>query len=140
MCYSHRHYGILLLLPWQQTPPQPSYETLSLSRPKDYVVQVHLNRPEKRNAMNSAFWRCVQINAPPCCQGQCTCDIHIHCQYETLCTQKLKFEYFGNNVSSLLRRVLTINVRGRKLRTEHVSWSLSRTTPTVASLCGGRPY
>ena len=35
----------------------PKYETLLLSRPKDYVIQVELNRPDKRNAMNKSFWR-----------------------------------------------------------------------------------
>ena len=35
----------------------PGYETLLLSRPADHVIQVELNRPEKRNAMNKAFWR-----------------------------------------------------------------------------------
>ena len=35
----------------------PTYETLVLSRPEEHVVRVQLNRPEKRNAMNNAFWR-----------------------------------------------------------------------------------
>ena len=35
----------------------PKYETLHLSRPVEYVVQVELNRPDKRNAMNFPFWR-----------------------------------------------------------------------------------
>ena len=35
----------------------PKYETLLLSRPKDNVIQVELNRPDKRNAMNKSFWR-----------------------------------------------------------------------------------
>ena len=35
----------------------PQYETLSLSSPQEYVVQVELNRPEKRNAMNKTFFR-----------------------------------------------------------------------------------
>ncbi|KAJ7303915.1 hypothetical protein JRQ81_011427 [Phrynocephalus forsythii] len=34
-----------------------SYETLKLERVRDKVLHVELNRPEKRNAMNSAFWR-----------------------------------------------------------------------------------
>ena len=36
-----------------------SYETLEVTRPAEWVVQVQLNRPEKSNAMNRAFWRCV---------------------------------------------------------------------------------
>ena len=35
----------------------PTYETLHLSRPVEYVVQVELNRPKKRNAMNGQFWK-----------------------------------------------------------------------------------
>ncbi|XP_067680035.1 delta(3,5)-Delta(2,4)-dienoyl-CoA isomerase, mitochondrial-like [Haliotis asinina] len=35
----------------------PKYETLNITRPRDMVVQVELNRPEKRNAMNHVFWR-----------------------------------------------------------------------------------
>ena len=35
----------------------PTYETLHLSRPVEYVVQVELNRPEKRNALNGQFWK-----------------------------------------------------------------------------------
>ena len=33
------------------------YETLNVLRPKEFVVQVEMNRPEKRNAMNTHFWR-----------------------------------------------------------------------------------
>lgn len=33
-----------------------SYTTLCVKRPCENVVQVELNRPEKRNAMNVAFW------------------------------------------------------------------------------------
>ncbi|KAL8611961.1 hypothetical protein ACOMHN_062590 [Nucella lapillus] len=33
------------------------FKTLRVTRPADYVVQVELNRPEKRNAMNTDFWR-----------------------------------------------------------------------------------
>ncbi|XP_041354116.1 delta(3,5)-Delta(2,4)-dienoyl-CoA isomerase, mitochondrial-like isoform X2 [Gigantopelta aegis] len=35
----------------------PKFETLQLTRPREFVVQVELSRPEKRNAMNTAFWR-----------------------------------------------------------------------------------
>ncbi|XP_053124761.1 delta(3,5)-Delta(2,4)-dienoyl-CoA isomerase, mitochondrial [Hemicordylus capensis] len=34
-----------------------SYETLKLTRVRDKVMHVELNRPDKRNAMNAAFWR-----------------------------------------------------------------------------------
>jgi len=33
------------------------YETLNVSSPNEYVYQVEINRPEKLNAMNRAFWR-----------------------------------------------------------------------------------
>ncbi|KAK7103779.1 delta(3,5)-Delta(2,4)-dienoyl-CoA isomerase, mitochondrial-like [Littorina saxatilis] len=33
------------------------FKTLKVTRPRDFVVQVELNRPEKRNAMNTDFWR-----------------------------------------------------------------------------------
>ncbi|XP_067318087.1 delta(3,5)-Delta(2,4)-dienoyl-CoA isomerase, mitochondrial isoform X1 [Anolis sagrei] len=34
-----------------------TYETLKLERVREKVLHVELNRPEKRNAMNAAFWR-----------------------------------------------------------------------------------
>ena len=34
-----------------------TFETLAVSKPQEHVVQVELNRPDKRNAMNKAFWR-----------------------------------------------------------------------------------
>lgn len=34
-----------------------NYETLNVTTPRDHVFHVELNRPEKRNAMNKAFWR-----------------------------------------------------------------------------------
>lgn len=37
----------------------PAYEVLQVSRPADHVVNVQLNRPEKSNAMDHAFIRCV---------------------------------------------------------------------------------
>lgn len=33
------------------------YETLAVSQPREWVTEVRLNRPEKRNAMNQSFWR-----------------------------------------------------------------------------------
>ena len=41
------------------------FETLDVSSPSRYVVKVQLNRPEKSNAMNRAFWRC-EINVYVC--------------------------------------------------------------------------
>jgi len=34
-----------------------TFETLAVSKPEEHVIQVELNRPEKRNAMNQTFWR-----------------------------------------------------------------------------------
>jgi len=34
-----------------------NFETLKVTQPTDFVYQVELNRPKKRNAMNMAFWR-----------------------------------------------------------------------------------
>ena len=43
--------------PWSAT-MACSYETLEVTRPAEWVVQVQLNRPEKSNAMNiQTFWR-----------------------------------------------------------------------------------
>ena len=41
--------------------PQETYnfETLNVTRPKEFVVQVEVNRPDKRNAQNSVFYRFV---------------------------------------------------------------------------------
>ncbi|XP_030633611.1 delta(3,5)-Delta(2,4)-dienoyl-CoA isomerase, mitochondrial [Chanos chanos] len=39
-----------------QTGPTPPFSTLSVSRPVNAVTHVELHRPEKRNAMNRAFW------------------------------------------------------------------------------------
>ncbi|KAG1935298.1 delta(3,5)-Delta(2,4)-dienoyl-CoA isomerase, mitochondrial-like [Pimephales promelas] len=36
--------------------PTPPFTTLSVSRPVDTVTHVEICRPEKRNAMNKAFW------------------------------------------------------------------------------------
>lgn len=33
------------------------YEALAVSQPREWVTEVRLNRPEKRNAMNQSFWR-----------------------------------------------------------------------------------
>lgn len=40
------------------SPPQTTYETLEVERrPEAGIAVVRLNRPQKRNAMNSRFWR-----------------------------------------------------------------------------------
>ena len=36
---------------------QDNYETLILKRPQDYVLQITINRPERRNAMNTQLGR-----------------------------------------------------------------------------------
>lgn len=33
-----------------------TYTTLNITKPREHVVRVEMNRPEKRNAMNMAFW------------------------------------------------------------------------------------
>uniref|UniRef100_A0A8C8RVU7 Delta(3,5)-Delta(2,4)-dienoyl-CoA isomerase, mitochondrial n=1 Tax=Pelusios castaneus TaxID=367368 RepID=A0A8C8RVU7_9SAUR len=40
-----------------QPPASHSYETLKVSQVREKVLHVELNRPDKRNAMNAAFWR-----------------------------------------------------------------------------------
>ena len=42
------------------------YGTLAVSQPRQWVVEVRLNRPEKRNAMNQAFWRSVCVCVSYC--------------------------------------------------------------------------
>ena len=37
--------------------PGHSYESLRVTAAQKHVLHVQLNRPEKRNAMNKAFWR-----------------------------------------------------------------------------------
>ncbi|XP_074990622.1 delta(3,5)-Delta(2,4)-dienoyl-CoA isomerase, mitochondrial [Calonectris borealis] len=37
--------------------PGRSFETLRVTAERDHVLHVELHRPEKRNAMNAAFWR-----------------------------------------------------------------------------------
>uniref|UniRef100_A0A672GNK8 Delta(3,5)-Delta(2,4)-dienoyl-CoA isomerase, mitochondrial n=1 Tax=Salarias fasciatus TaxID=181472 RepID=A0A672GNK8_SALFA len=37
--------------------PTPPYTTLAVSRPAPAVTHVEIHRPDKRNAMNKAFWR-----------------------------------------------------------------------------------
>lgn len=37
--------------------PSCPYSTLAVSHPAEFVTHVELHRPDKRNAMNKAFWR-----------------------------------------------------------------------------------
>ncbi|KAM3615791.1 uncharacterized protein V6R79_007928 [Siganus canaliculatus] len=37
--------------------PTSPYTTLAVSHPADFITHVEFHRPEKRNAMNKAFWR-----------------------------------------------------------------------------------
>jgi len=39
------------------TVSQYSFESLKVTKPSDFVYHVEINRPEKRNAMNTAFWK-----------------------------------------------------------------------------------
>uniref|UniRef100_A0A667X9W0 3-hydroxyisobutyryl-CoA hydrolase n=1 Tax=Myripristis murdjan TaxID=586833 RepID=A0A667X9W0_9TELE len=53
--------------------PTPPFTTLSISHPKESITHVELHRPEKRNAMNKAFWSemvdCFnQISGDPDCR------------------------------------------------------------------------
>ena len=41
------------------TPAVYNFETLNVTRPKEFVVQVEVNRPDKRNAQNSTFYKFV---------------------------------------------------------------------------------
>lgn len=34
-----------------------NFETLKVTSPREHVAHVELNRPDKLNAMNKAFWR-----------------------------------------------------------------------------------
>ncbi|KAM9732831.1 delta(3,5)-Delta(2,4)-dienoyl-CoA isomerase, mitochondrial [Menidia menidia] len=53
--------------------PPPPFSTLAVSHPAEFITHVELNRPEKRNAMNKAFWsemvECFnQISDDPDCR------------------------------------------------------------------------
>lgn len=37
--------------------PSSPYTTLAVNHPAEFVTHVEFHRPEKRNAMNKAFWR-----------------------------------------------------------------------------------
>ena len=39
------------------TLPRYAYKTLLVTQPKDHVLHVALNRPDKRNAMNMLMWQ-----------------------------------------------------------------------------------
>ncbi|KAL4679757.1 hypothetical protein H8959_009407 [Pygathrix nigripes] len=41
----------------QEEAPDHSYESLRVTSAQKHVLHVQLNRPNKRNAMNKAFWR-----------------------------------------------------------------------------------
>ena len=38
------------------------YETLEVSQPSSFVTRVQMNRPNKSNAMNPAFWTYVMVH------------------------------------------------------------------------------
>ena len=37
--------------------PEYKFETLEVTKPREHVLNVQLNRPDKLNAMNRLFWR-----------------------------------------------------------------------------------
>lgn len=39
--------------------PTPPFTTLAVTHPANHITHVELHRPEKRNAMNKAYWRYV---------------------------------------------------------------------------------
>lgn len=44
-----------------------NYESIQVTSAQKHVLHVQLNRPEKRNAMNRAFWRSgLQAHKPIC--------------------------------------------------------------------------
>ncbi|KAJ7995225.1 hypothetical protein DPEC_G00242330 [Dallia pectoralis] len=49
--------GLCVMRTMSSGGPTPPYTTLSISQPSSSVTYVELHRPEKRNAMNKAFWR-----------------------------------------------------------------------------------
>lgn len=57
----HRQFPnrILVSIRTMSSTPAPSYDfqTLKVTSPSEFVKQVELNRPDKRNAMNTAFWK-----------------------------------------------------------------------------------
>ena len=50
---------ISLIRMMSSTPQSYDFETLKVTKPSEYVAQVELNRPEKRNAQNRTFYRYV---------------------------------------------------------------------------------
>lgn len=50
------------------------FKTLNVTRPREYVVQVELNRPEKLNAMNTDFWRYMYTTVFPIYAHACVND------------------------------------------------------------------
>ncbi|XP_029923695.1 delta(3,5)-Delta(2,4)-dienoyl-CoA isomerase, mitochondrial isoform X1 [Myripristis murdjan] len=67
------HLGCSAVRAMSSSGPTPPFTTLSISHPKESITHVELHRPEKRNAMNKAFWSemvdCFnQISGDPDCR------------------------------------------------------------------------
>ncbi|XP_011828797.1 PREDICTED: delta(3,5)-Delta(2,4)-dienoyl-CoA isomerase, mitochondrial-like [Mandrillus leucophaeus] len=54
----------------QEEAPDHSYESLRVTSAQKHVLHVQLNRPNKRNAMNKAFWRCDLQILEACLPGE----------------------------------------------------------------------
>ena len=54
---AQRAMACLVLRRTMTTLPRYAFKTLSVTQPKDHVLHVALNRPDKRNAMNMLMWQ-----------------------------------------------------------------------------------
>ena len=70
------------------------YSTLAVSQPLEWVAEVRLNRPDKRNAMNQTFWKCVTV---------CVCVISVPTNSSSLLTEKWRTAF-----NSSLRTVVAV--------------------------------
>ena len=88
-------------------PVSYNFETLNVTRPREFVVHIEVNRPEKRNAQNSTFYRFVinfVIRALPYCKQLKTFQAEETCCYiigkkRSTCILMLKYFF------SLLRKL-----------------------------------
>ena len=60
--------------------------TSMVSWPKEWVAEVRMNRPEKRNAMNQAFWRL----------GWSVCECVCVCVCVFVCAHAFPNQYYYN--------------------------------------------
>ena len=61
MIFSVRRVPLVTRTMSSSTPAVYNFETLNVTRPKEFVVQVEVNRPDKRNAQNSTFYKFVLL-------------------------------------------------------------------------------